>query len=149
HEIRQGDDRGKHTTTHRELIVLPNGGMLIDTPGMRELQLWGTDEGLSNTFDDIATLAAQCFYNDCSHKKEPGCAVKAAVENGTLDAKRLRGYHYMGDELARLSHRMQGADTEKGKKDARRMMDKERGRSHAKHKKNNAKLEGWLKKGEY
>jgi len=76
-DIRQADDRGKHTTTHRELIVLPNGGLIIDKPGMRELQLWGTDEGLSNAFDDIEELADDCFFNDCKHQLEPGCEVKS------------------------------------------------------------------------
>lgn len=139
-EIRQGDDRGKHTTTHRELLVLPNGGLLIDTPGMRELQLWGTEEGLSAAFKDIELVAAQCFYNDCKHIKEPGCAVKAAMYNGTLDSDRIQDYKSMGNELAHLSLKAQKTvkiiETEKGKKGLRRAIDKAKGKSGAKFRKN-------------
>lgn len=70
-EVREGDDRGRHTTTHRELIVLEKGGILIDTPGMRELQLWEADEGLSQSFSDIESLAENCKFRDCLHKNEP------------------------------------------------------------------------------
>ncbi|HET9533703.1 MAG TPA: ribosome small subunit-dependent GTPase A, partial [Blastocatellia bacterium] len=73
--IRQCDDRGRHTTTSRQLIVLPGGGLVLDTPGMRELQLWGGDEGIKETFDDIESLAASCFFSDCRHQGEPHCAV--------------------------------------------------------------------------
>ena len=82
-EVRENDQKGRHTTTHRQLIVLPAGGLLIDTPGMRELQLWDTGEGLGAAFDDIESLAPGCRFRDCSHDTEPGCAVKAAVAAGT------------------------------------------------------------------
>ncbi|MFO0596771.1 MAG: ribosome small subunit-dependent GTPase A [Myxococcaceae bacterium] len=96
------DGRGRHTTTRRELIVLPGGGALIDTPGLREVQLWAADEGLSKTFDDIETLAAQCRFGDCQHQAEPGCAVKAALEDGTLDEIRFESWLELQRELERL-----------------------------------------------
>ena len=90
--VRQGDDRGRHTTTHRELLCLPSGGLLIDTPGMRELQLWTSGESLPETFSDIETLASQCRFRDCQHLNEPECAVQAALSTGVLDRKRFRSY---------------------------------------------------------
>ncbi|AEI46253.1 ribosome small subunit-dependent GTPase A [Paenibacillus mucilaginosus] len=98
--IREGDDRGRHTTTHRELVRLPEGGLLIDTPGMRELQLWDADSGLDLAFRDIEALAAGCRFSDCSHEGEPGCAVQAALEEGTLQAARYRSYVKLQKELA-------------------------------------------------
>ncbi|WP_338379241.1 ribosome small subunit-dependent GTPase A, partial [Enterococcus faecium] len=73
-DVRDGDDRGRHTTTHRELLLLKSGGIIIDTPGMRELQLWESDNALSHSFQDIEELAENCRFRDCSHKSEPGCA---------------------------------------------------------------------------
>ena len=97
-EIRASDDRGRHTTTTRHLIVAPGGGVLIDTPGMRELQLWDASEGIAQAFGEIEELAAQCKFRDCKHVNEPGCAVRAAVESGTLDAERLESFHKLGRE---------------------------------------------------
>lgn len=91
-EISDTSNKGKHTTTHREMIILPNGGLIIDTPGMRELQLWDGGEGVAETFDDIEELAIQCKFTDCLHKNEPGCAVQAAIENGDIDESRLKSY---------------------------------------------------------
>ncbi len=88
-EIRSGDDRGRHTTTARELFRLPGGALIIDTPGLRELQLWEAGEGLGATFADIQELAAQCRFRDCTHASEPGCAVRAAIADGSLDEARL------------------------------------------------------------
>ncbi len=88
--IRQDDDKGRHTTTRRELIALPQGGVVIDTPGMREIGLDSAD--LAKAFSDIDALAAQCRFRDCTHKAEPGCAVRAAVESGALDDNRLESY---------------------------------------------------------
>ncbi|GHH98300.1 ribosome small subunit-dependent GTPase A [Neobacillus kokaensis] len=99
-DIRMSDDKGRHTTTHRELVLLPNGCILIDTPGMRELQLWNSSEGLSETFSDIEQLASQCKFKDCSHRNEPGCAVETAIESGLLTAERLVSYHKLQKELA-------------------------------------------------
>ncbi len=87
-EVRARDGRGCHVTTHRQLVLLPGGGLLLDTPGMRELQLVD-DEGLDAVFGDIAAVAVGCRYRDCRHETEPGCAVKAAVEAGELEAERL------------------------------------------------------------
>jgi len=96
--IRQSDDRGRHTTTTRHLIVAPGGGVLIDTPGMRELQLWDASEGLGQAFGEIAELAMKCKFRDCKHVNEPGCAVRGAVESGTLDPERLESFHKLGRE---------------------------------------------------
>ena len=90
--VRESDSRGRHASVHRQMIALPAGGMVIDTPGMRELQLWGVDESLSGSFDDVAEIGAGCKFRDCKHGKEPGCAVKAAVEAGTLDAARYENF---------------------------------------------------------
>ncbi len=87
--VREGDSRGRHTTTARELFVLPGGALLMDTPGLRELQLWDAAEGVSQTFADIDALAAECRFGDCTHENEPGCAVQAAVDAGSLDEARL------------------------------------------------------------
>lgn len=86
------DDKGRHTTTHRELIALKSGATVIDTPGMRELGSWGFDEGISEAFADIEELAARCRFRNCTHTSEPGCAVKKAVDQGALSPKRLESY---------------------------------------------------------
>jgi ribosome biogenesis GTPase len=93
------EGRGRHTTTSRELVRLPGGALLIDTPGMRELGLWADDEGLDRTFDEIDRLAAGCRFPDCRHEQEPGCAVRAAVEAGTIDARRRESYLKLRREL--------------------------------------------------
>ena len=102
-EVRESDAKGRHTTTHRELIVLPNGGLLIDTPGMRELQLWDVGGAVEQTFDDVERLAARCHFSDCRHRDEPRCAVKAAVEEGRLAPERLDSYLKLQEELAYLA----------------------------------------------
>ncbi len=93
------EGRGRHTTSARELVRLPGGALLIDTPGMRELQLWTDEEGLDRTFDDIDKLAARCRFPDCRHEREPGCAVRAAVEAGALDGRRLESFFKLRREL--------------------------------------------------
>jgi len=95
------DGRGQHTTTHRQLIPLPSGGLLLDTPGMRELGLWGADAGVGEVFDDISALSASCRFSDCAHGAEPGCAVREAVEAGSLDADRLAHFHRLREEAGR------------------------------------------------
>jgi len=102
-EVRDADSKGRHTTIHRELVVLPNGGLVIDTPGMRELQLWDVGEAVRETFDDIEALASGCHFTDCQHRGEPRCAVKDAVAEGQVDAARLESYHRLQDELAILA----------------------------------------------
>jgi len=102
-DIRTSDSKGRHTTTHRELVFLPNGGFLIDTPGMRELQLWDVNQAVSETFDDIEALAAECRFTDCRHRDEPRCAVKTAVEEGKVSAARLDSYLKLQDELSFLA----------------------------------------------
>ncbi len=87
--VRQSDSRGRHTTTSRELFVLPGGALLMDTPGLREMQLWDAEQGVAQAFADIAGLAAQCWFGDCRHEGEPGCAVQAALDAGMLDRARL------------------------------------------------------------
>ena len=99
-EVRERDSRGRHTTTHRALIALPSGACLIDTPGMRELKPTGEEDLAEGGFADIEALAEQCRFRDCSHQREPGCAVRAAVENGELDAGRLANYLKLRDEVA-------------------------------------------------
>lgn len=105
--IREGDDKGRHTTTRRELVLLPGGGILIDTPGMRELQIADAGHGLLSAFDDIEALAAECAFGNCTHRSEPDCAVKAAIVHGALGADRLASYHKLRRELG---HRAQWED---------------------------------------
>ncbi len=104
-EIRD-DGKGRHTTTRRELVQLPGGGLVIDTPGMRELQLWTADEGLEEAFEDVTELFAQCRFSDCGHETEPGCAVKAALADGTLSPERWESYLKLQRELAHLERRL-------------------------------------------
>jgi ribosome biogenesis GTPase len=98
--VREHDSRGRHTTTHRALIMLPSGGCLIDTPGMRELKLTGEEDLGEGQFADIEALARECRFGDCSHQSEPGCAVRAALADGRLDPERWRNYTKLRDELA-------------------------------------------------
>ena len=104
-EIREDDGKGRHTTTHRELIVLSNGAMVIDTPGLREIQLWIDDEGLQQAFEDVEEVARLCRFRNCLHEAEPGCAVREAVEAGKLDAARVNNYKKQRDEMARLARK--------------------------------------------
>jgi ribosome biogenesis GTPase / thiamine phosphate phosphatase len=98
-DITDYKDKGVHTTTRRELILLPDGGMIIDTPGMRELQLWDGGDGLSDVFDDIEELFSNCKFSDCKHESEPGCAVREAVEKGELGVDRYNSYIKMQKEI--------------------------------------------------
>jgi ribosome biogenesis GTPase len=105
--VRESDGRGRHTTTHREMLRLPGGALLIDTPGLREIQLWnGDEEGrLEQAFGDIVSLATACRFKDCRHQTEPGCAVKAAVAEGTLEPGRLASHAKLQRELAFLERK--------------------------------------------
>ena len=98
--IREGDETGRHTTTHRELVLLPNGALILDTPGMRELGLWDAESGISSAFADIKAVAERCRFRDCGHGSEPGCAVQAALADGTLDRSRWNAYGKLQREAA-------------------------------------------------
>ena len=105
-DVRASDSRGRHTTRHRQLILLPAGrGLLVDTPGMRELQLWTQTEAGRETFDDVNELAQGCHFTNCRHRDEPRCAVKQAIEDGTLAAARLEGFLKLQEELQSLEER--------------------------------------------
>lgn len=104
-EVRSYDGRGRHTTTYRELILLPDGGLVIDTPGMRQIRAWSDEQGLERTFADVEALIASCRFSDCTHNSEPGCAVRSALEDGTLDESRYRGYLKLQRELKHLERR--------------------------------------------
>jgi ribosome biogenesis GTPase len=103
--IREVDDRGHHTTRHRELVLLPNQTLVLDTPGMREIQLWDLEDGVETVFDDIDHLAQGCRFRDCSHEREPGCAVQAAITAQSLSPARLDSYRKLQLELAALARR--------------------------------------------
>lgn len=98
-EVRESDSRGRHTTIARELFVLPGGALLMDTPGLRELQLWDADEGISQTFSDVESLAERCRFGNCHHGGEPGCAVQTAIDAGALDTARLENWRKLQREL--------------------------------------------------
>jgi len=100
HDIREQDSKGRHTTTSRSLMVMRNGGLILDTPGMREIQLTDSKEGISTTFSDIETIAAQCRFSDCQHQGEPGCAIEKAISKGLLELRRLANYQKLLKEDA-------------------------------------------------
>jgi len=104
-DIRDSDGRGRHTTTTRQMLVLPGRGVIIDTPGLRELQLWDAGGGASRTFADIDELAGDCAFSDCRHEREPGCAVRAAVAEERLDEARLRSYHKLEREQQHIARK--------------------------------------------
>ena len=118
-EVRESDSKGRHTTTHRELVVLPGGGLMIDTPGMRELQLWDASQSVRGTFEDVEALAGECHFTDCRHRGEPRCAVKTAVDEGRIPPDRVASYLQLQDELAYLARqqdeRAQIEEKRKGK----------------------------------
>ena len=111
-EVRESDSRGRHTTTYRALIPLPSGACLIDTPGMRELKPTG-EEDVAENFSDIEALAEQCKFRDCKHQREPGCAVRAAIEAGKLDPQRFANYLKLSDEVAAAANKAAGRHAEK------------------------------------
>jgi ribosome biogenesis GTPase len=118
--VRADDGRGRHTTTHREMVLLPRGAVLIDNPGMRAVGLWGGEEGLSGAFEDIEALAVDCRYADCRHDREPGCAVRAALERGDLAEERMRSYRKMERELTFLAERQDGRARQRAREQGRR-----------------------------
>ncbi len=114
--VREDDSRGRHTTSHRELFILPAGGLVMDTPGMRELQLWGDEDDLHAVFTDIEELAESCRFRDCAHESEPGCAIQKAIESGDLDEDRFLSYQKLKRELAYLDRRLDEVSQQKSKK---------------------------------
>lgn len=108
--VNRRTSRGRHTTVHRELLLRPGGGVVIDTPGMRELQLWDSGQALETAFDDVDGLGAGCRFRDCGHRSEPGCAVRAAVAEGRLPAARLAHFHRLADEREALRSRQEQLD---------------------------------------
>lgn len=103
-EIRSHDERGKHITTRRELLVMPGGAVLIDTPGMREFEPWGAEEGIGQVFNDVEAIAGDCRFSDCAHESEPGCAVREALERGELAAERFEQYRkLLGEQRAQAA----------------------------------------------
>jgi ribosome biogenesis GTPase len=111
----RADHVGRHTTTHRELIRLPSGGLLVDTPGLREILAWDAD-GSDSVFADIEALMQSCRFNDCGHRSEPGCAVRAAIADGSIDPARVAQYDKMQRELVRLERRKDGLETRNAKR---------------------------------
>ena len=119
-EIREKDSKGKHTTTHREMFLLENGAFIIDTPGMRELQMWEGNEGISTQFNDVEEFAQLCRFRDCSHEDEPHCAIRKAIEEGGLSEERYRSYQKLLREIEyskrRADKRLQSLERKKWKK---------------------------------
>jgi ribosome biogenesis GTPase / thiamine phosphate phosphatase len=116
----RADGRGRHTTTNRQLLLLPAGGLFLDTPGMRELRLWESEEGLAAAFDDVTAAAARCRFADCAHESEPGCAVRGAVADGTLDPERLASWRKLQGELRRLALKQDARLRSEARKEWRR-----------------------------
>lgn len=115
-EVREGDGKGRHTTVSREMIEIPGGGFVVDMPGVRGLGLWDADAGIGAAFSDVEELAAQCKFRDCKHADEPGCAVRAAVEAGTLSKERFSSYQALKQETATLATRREEARRLRGEK---------------------------------
>lgn len=107
-EIREDDSRGRHTTSHRELLLLPEGGLILDTPGMRSLSLWEADAGMEVMFGDVEELTKLCRFHDCKHQNEPGCAVREALDTGKLEMKRWESWLKLQKELAHLEAKKEG-----------------------------------------
>jgi ribosome biogenesis GTPase len=122
--VRASDAAGQHTTVHRELFVLPGGGLLIDTPGIRELQLWGTEDELEENFDDIARLIGQCKYTTCQHDDEEGCAIQEALHSGSLGTSHYASYVKMRAELKSL-HQKNIVQQHRSNKRSRKSMDRQ------------------------
>lgn len=118
----RGDGKGRHTTTYRQLLCLSGGGSIVDSPGMRELQLWGDGSGIEDTFGDIEEVAGLCRFDDCRHDREPGCEVRRLVEEGRLPRERLESYHKLQRELAYLDRRQDAFAQQKQKQQIKTMM---------------------------
>jgi ribosome biogenesis GTPase len=127
-EVRAGDSRGRHATSHRELFLLPGGSLLVDNPGVREIQLFGSEESLERAFEDVAAHAAECRFSDCSHRNEPGCAVLAAHAEGSLSEERLDSFRSLQREL-RYLHVRQDESAQRAEKQKWRAIHREMRRS--------------------
>lgn len=108
--VREGDGKGRHTTVSREIIALPQGGSIVDMPGVRGLGLWDADVGIESAFADVEELAAACQFRDCTHHSEPGCAVRTAVEDGALSADRMESYLRLKEESSQMKKRREEAE---------------------------------------
>jgi ribosome biogenesis GTPase len=120
-ETRSSDERGRHTTTHRQMFLLPGGGVLLDTPGMREMQFWEAEQGIAKAFDEIDALASSCRFKDCGHDSEPGCAVKAGVDSGLVTIERLESWRRLKRELKARASRVDPAAAAAEKRRVRAM----------------------------
>src|SRR5215472_11006495 len=121
-EVRESDSRGRHTTSERQIFALPGGALLMDTPGLRELQLWDAQEGILHAFADIDALAAQCRFTNCNHKAEPGCAVQAAILRGTVDLERLDNWRKLRREMEFLQRKTDPAARQEEKQRIKQVM---------------------------
>jgi len=122
----RADGRGRHTTTNRQLLLLRGGGLFLDTPGMRELRLWESDDGLATTFDDVAAASARCRFSDCVHETEPDCGVRAALADGTLDAERYASWRKLQNELRWLEVKQDARLRSEARKEWRRFAKSQR-----------------------
>jgi ribosome biogenesis GTPase len=129
--IREGDDKGKHTTTNRYLVTLPSGGMIIDTPGIRDIQLGDASHGIEQTFKDITALENECRFSDCQHQSEPDCAVRSAVDEGIIDEDRLKSYAKLSKEVAYTKRMDSKEDELRFKKDLKKLRTSYRKTAHA------------------
>src|SRR5262249_36414803 len=120
--IREQDGKGRHATTDRHLIVLPSGVLLIDTPGLREVQIWASAEAVAQTFPDISELALRCRFRDCQHSGEPGCAVAAGVESGEIEAGRVENLHRIRREIEYLNRQSDPLSAAEYKRKLRQVM---------------------------
>jgi ribosome biogenesis GTPase len=128
-EVRE-DGRGRHATSHRELVPLPEGGVVLDTPGMREIQLWDAASGLGSAFEDLDTLAGECRFADCAHGREPGCAVRAALADGTLGVERFESWRKLQRELMRLASKQDARARSDARKERARFARSQRNTSY-------------------
>jgi len=127
--IREDDSRGRHTTTHRQLFMLPSGAMVIDTPGMRELGLFDADEGIHASFADVEALFAQCRFTDCRHQTEPGCAVLSALADGSLQHERWENYISQQSENKYVQHKTNYLIEKRAKNKINRIQSKQTNKS--------------------
>jgi ribosome biogenesis GTPase / thiamine phosphate phosphatase len=119
---RESDGRGRHTTTQRELFILPGGGLILDNPGIRELQLWPEDASVEDAFTDIAELAESCTFRDCRHQGDKGCAVQVALSNGALDPARWENFLKLGKEFKHVSRQVDGEAQREHKQRMKKLM---------------------------